>query len=428
MRKSPFKPHLILYISFLLASVGIFSQSFDNSFRKDDFAYLEAVRDAASPAELFRPTATFAFYRPAALTLFWLEYQLFGADHPGGYLIFNYVLHVIIGLLLLHFLLSAGFAERESWLAAGLFTLGACHYGKQVIWACTSGGLLAVLLGLVAMRLVNEKGEAPVWRRRLIASGLIAVALMLHEVAFVLAMLLVPLIWLLNPRAIRGSQVAFIAVPVAAWAVIIAGVSATYSAYGHAGEQLAHAPGTAYRLLGLMLFPVQPAQNPGIPQAVAAFLVNAAPLLQSLLASAVVILSLLAFRSGPARIRYVVVWLFAALIPYSLIGIPGGWLEIRYVYPAALPMCVLLSTVVFRLWGGATWQRALVSVGLLAFCLMTVVVSLRIERQAARIADSEPSRRWAQETPSSGLLVAPFPSAILNNPFPKCPSPAVQSA
>ena len=154
-----------LYIVFLLLSLAVFSTSFDNPFRDDDFVFVRHAAGAAEFSDLLKPGPDFAFYRPGALLLFWAQVRALGGS-GGGYVVFNFIVHALNSILLILALKHLSFSPGARFLAGGLFVLGFAHYGKQVMWACSSGPLVSVLLITCALYLYLRADAGPVILRR----------------------------------------------------------------------------------------------------------------------------------------------------------------------------------------------------------------------------------------------------------------------
>ena len=292
------------------ASLVLFSFSFDNRFRDDDFVFLNHVAAHRSMGDLVRPARDFAFYRPAAILLFALEHHLFGM-HGGLYILFNYLLHVLNASLLLAILLGAGLHEKAAALAAALFVLGFGHYAKEVMWACTSGPLASVALGLVALLLCCRgvvRGGTPAQRagrRRDILStaavaSALAIAPLLHEASLVApALVLAMERWLCGAQESRRrwTRMLLFSLPSLAWATILLALSRDYHAYRDAAHQVVRVPAYLFRYLGFMPLPVQASQ------------VACAPYAQLLVSAAVLIASVVLLRRGSRASKLLVEWL-----------------------------------------------------------------------------------------------------------------------
>jgi hypothetical protein len=315
-------------------AVLVCMRAVDNSFRADDFVFLDHVVQARSLGELLRSSSNFAFYRPAALALFWAEHQLFGF-WAGGYIVFNLLLHATNSWLLLRVLRQLDVNAWVSRVATAFFLLGVGHYAKQLLWACTSGGLAAVTTSLVAMLLVLDPRQPtdstgrPRLPLLLGVWALMFLAMALHEAALAMSILLA-LAWRRRDAAWRQMWVWF--VPAVVWIGALATLSNDHPAYGRAPLGVLLAPLYVLRYPGFMLLPIQPEQS-----------ALARPL-QILLAASMLGVSIAILRRRDAgTAKFLVLWLYVALLPFGLITLPNWWLEIRYLYFAAMPFCALLA-------------------------------------------------------------------------------------
>jgi hypothetical protein len=371
----------------LLAGLGVAvlvcARAVDNSFRADDFVFLDHVIQAESLGDLLRSSSNFAFYRPAALVLFWAEHRLFDF-WAGGYLVVNFLLHLANAWLLLRVLGRLGASAWVGNVATALFLLGVGHYAKQLLWACTSGGLAAVTVSLAGMLVVLD--GAPTARSRprravvLGVWGLLFLAMALHEAALATP-ILVLLLWHHRGTPWRHALVAF--VPALIWIGLLAGLSHDHPAYGRAPLGALLAPLYVLRYPGFMLLPIQPEQS-----------VLALPLQIALAAAMLALAIALLRRRDPGPAKFLVLWLYAALLPYGLITLPNWWLEIRYLYFAAMPFCALLALGLdaARRHPDARLRRMVVA-ATTVFVLSALALQLYIEHRGDQASHSEESRR-----------------------------------
>ena len=375
---------IVLFYAFCaLLSLFVYSRAFDNPFRQDDFVFLTHVEAHAFP-DVLVPGPGFAFFRPGAVALFSLEHAWFGR-HSGAYIVFNYALHAVISVLLFFILRSLG-GGRVALLASGLFLAGFGHYGKQVMWACTSGPLASVLLSLVSiliiLRSVKQEPRAGLDRRGglgwppLVAFVLLAVSALFHEGSLAASILIVILVTVESSHRLnRKYALLFLALIPAALAAWLA-LAGRYPAYHAVGlrEAVANAPVHLLRFLGFMVLPLQPTTLiEGSP--VSRTLVDAAPLLH-VAVGAVFLLALLylAFlRRG--MLRVLAAWLLLALMPFTVLQYPTHHMDLRYLYPAAIPFCALAAITVVSLWerGGLTGRILGGGIALLALAGSTVL-------------------------------------------------------
>jgi hypothetical protein len=164
--------------------------------------------------------------------------------------------------------------------------------------------------------------------------------------------------------------------------MIYRAVSGGYDTYQSATDAVLRAPVVLFRYLGFMLLPIQESSLVyGQPVPVKWLLGIAGPL-HVILGAAVVVGSVHLLLRGSRRAKFLVVWLYVALIPFCLIGLPEGWLELRYVYFAAAPLCALISTELLRRFfeRGKASRAAAVALVVLATAA-TVFVTVTLERQ-----------------------------------------------
>ena len=381
---------LVLGLALLLA-VGVYARSFDNGFRADDFPFLSAVAASPSPLALFAAQADIAFYRPLALALFALEYRLFGLT-GGLYLAFNVLLQAAaagLGLLLLRRL---GLGPLAAGAAAVAFFAGVFHFGKEVTWACTSGGLLGLALLLGALLLAELPAE-PARRRRPLARTAVLVAIALAAPFFHESGLLIgPLVLLrrlLAGRPVRradwalGALLFLPALALWIWATGAAGMDTAQTTL--TGGGLPVVLPRYLRYFGLALLPVQVAGlDPALATSGARLLSLAQLALGALVAAACS--ARLATRRAPAGQRFLAAWALTALLPYALIPVPRGWLELRYLHGAALPLAALAAAALAAARPG--WRRWTAGALAAAFVVAALGIGVALERKYDREARS----------------------------------------
>ena len=370
-------------LAVLILAGGLFAPAIDNGFRDDDFVFL-AQAEAASWSTLLRPSTDFTFYRPGALLVFWLEHTLFGL-WGGGYLLFNLGLHLVNAVLFRQVLRRLGLSEPVCLLAAGLFLLGLGHYSRQLLWACTSGPLISVTCGLVALWVTLGLWSAGSRAAGSRTGSRLAVLLSLgfgvtcHEAALVYPVLLMP--W---TRGLRGRLLLF--VPAAAWLATLALRADSHPAYLESLPRLLAAPVYWFRYPGFMLLPIQPSQ-----------LAIALPL-QITLATAILLASLVAWDRAGTPIRFLILWLYASLLPFCLVELPGWFLEMRYLYAASMPFCALTVTSLSAFAPRARTMRRRLAMAALAVQL-TACIAMQVwfEQRYDEIARSGRNARRFEE-------------------------------
>jgi hypothetical protein len=377
------RPAWLLFLAGAVLATLLYGLAFDNGFREDDFEYLAAAANSRGSAVL-APHAEIPFYRPGGFTLFWAEYGVFGLA-GGRYLIFSYVLHLLTALAAWALFARLGLRRAAAALGAGLFLLGLGHYGKQVMWACTSGSLMAVLLSVLAMlawtaHLERERGGG--WLLATGAGLAAGLAPTFHECGLMAPVLLGLLAVYLRGgrRLLRADALAVTALPLLAWVFLV-----LLRSGGHAlGQPLA----VLRRLIlypGMALLPLQPSDSVvGLTPWMGRLghLVAAAHLVLGALVIGWIIFAHV--RRLPSGIRLLSIWILVALAPYALVPLPAGWLELRYLYFAAVPISGLMAAGLVWLASGSRLRWA-VSVGLgLGLAVMTVAATAVLERSYDR--------------------------------------------
>lgn len=337
MRRSP----RFLLAVFILASLIVYLPVFDNGFRRDDFAYLEQMVEFGGSWQVLAPVYRFAFFRPGAVAMFQGEYAAFGM-HNALYLITNYLMHVAVALSALRVLRRLGFGEWMSVLAVGLFVIGFGHYGKTVMWAASGGTVLATLLCVVAVDLAS--GPLATFRSRAALAAAVLLAPSFHEIGILAGILAV--LRAGHGKAERWGLCGLLALAaVLTWGAIWTVASQVYEPYGAAAHAFPEAPLRLARYLSLFVLPIGEAPNASAGVLAVVHAISHVRVLTGIAMG--LSLGLLAYRVPPTR--FLVLWLFAALIPFTLVGLPGDSLQLRYTYPAALPWCAVLAFLLARL-------------------------------------------------------------------------------
>lgn len=369
-----------------------------SGFRADDWTFLAHVRSAGSWIDLVTPSGHFAFFRPAALLLFRSEHAVFGLN-AAGYLLVNVLLHAANAALGACVLVHCGASRRQAQIAAALFLVGVGHLGKQIGWACASGPLASVTACLASMAAAGALLRGGSGRRAVpVLVGGFLLAPLLHE-SGALAPLLVGLVLAAAaPTATAHRslvrQVAAVGARVSVgWILVLVSLRAQYPAYPGALENVARAPWLLWRYLGFLLFPVQPQQWSG------------APVVHAFLGTLLVAGAVACFRRVRLQtwrgVALLWIWMFAALLPYGLVPMPGLWLEPRYVYFASLPLCGLLVLGFehlprrFALLHRHAWLERAASVALLAGLLLTIALQMTYAARRQALAGVEESRGLA---------------------------------
>jgi len=368
---------IVVYSVLIALSLAVYAPSFDNGFRDDDFAFLQRAATASGFGDLIRPGAGFAFFRPGAWLLFAGEYKAFGL-HGGLYLAFNWLLHLLNSLLLLAVLRRMRFGPDASAWAAGLFVLGYGHYGKQVMWACSSGPLLAVAL-VLCVTLLALAGRGA--RRLAPLAGLVALAApAFHELGLV-AVGIVFFFWLDTRRREGGAPKAtlvWVATAAVVWSCVLIAVAPSHATYAHGARTIVLTPLLLVRYIGLMALPLQP------PAAAAGGVLGAVAPVAQLLLGLVVLWGAWRLARAQGRPAWVLcAWGLLALAPFSLVGMPGGWMELRYLYFSATAFDTLVAIWLLRRSPRA--RSAIVPL----LALVTAVTTLTLEHKYDAMAASD---------------------------------------
>jgi len=379
--------NLAVYLLFLAISLSIYSRAFDNGFRQDDHVFLRHV-ETNSFAESLRPSSDFTFYRPGTLILFRLVYGFFGRN-SGAFIAFNFILHVTISLLVL-LLLGKLFSSRIlATLGAGLFLVGFGHYGKVVMWACCCGQLTSVMLSvagiLASLSWVENRGGHG--SRRLLAAAILLMtsAGLFHESAIVTPA--VAAIAVLAGRS-RGDptgrgSIALLLLPVLPLLLMNLILSSTRPVYQPGAERLLHVPVYLVRYAGFSIVPLQKTgMVPVSPLLIRLF--GAAPVLH--LAAGSALLAAMGFLAVFRRkgLRTLGIWFPLAVLPFTLIAMPEGWLQLRYLYLASIPLCGLAAAGLYGLADGrGNPARILSNVAVVIITLCTSALVLLLERHYA---------------------------------------------
>ncbi|MDH3198146.1 MAG: hypothetical protein OEO21_07880 [Candidatus Krumholzibacteria bacterium] len=370
------------YLVFVALSLIVFAPALGIGFRDDDFAFLAHVREHGGSGSLLGRSDAFTFHRPGATALFYLEYVLFGL-HPGAYLAFNYGLHLGISLVLRSLFLAQGAPPRLADTASGLFLVGYAHYGKQVMWACTSGPLASVLLAGMALRAVLwVEGDRALgsWRRRLAWTAILAalwVGPSLHESSLVAPLLI---LLLARRRKTRAVVLALALVAAAMWIAPRWAIAGANEASRPTWPRLFHAPIYLLRYVGFMLVPFQPRALASLWGEHGALLRVVSSVAHGAIGAAA--FALMAARRGRASepVRFACLWLPLALLPFCLVGIPEGWMELRYTYFAAAPLSLAVAAALLAL--PRVVGRSILAGLIVASALLVVGLGLKYRRDA----------------------------------------------
>jgi hypothetical protein len=373
------------YALLCVLSLALFAPSFNNGFRADDYNFLYNTTHSPGLMELISPGGGFAFFRPGAWALFAAEYGAFGM-HSGPYIAVNWLIHLLNSALLLLVLRRSGYGAAAAAWAAGLFVLGFGHYGKQVMWACTSGPLTAValILSAVLIALKATDPKAGSGERRLAPLGglLVLLAASFHESSLVAPVIALALCvkahgpW----KQMRKAPVLWTTVGWL-WIGVLALAASAHDTYPQAASDITMMPSRLVKYVGIMALPVQ---NSPLLERIWPPLGAHAHLIQLVLGFVVLAGALIYGRVRGWSVWALLAWLLVVLVPFSLVGISAGnWIELRYVYFAAMAFDTLL--VLWLLERGKRFRWAVVAL----VVVMTATVTTTLERKYAAMATSE---------------------------------------
>ena len=372
----------------------VYSRAFDNGFRHDDLVFLRHVENT-SVLDSFSPSSDFVFYRPGSLLLFRAEHMLFRGD-SGSYIVFNFILHLAASALVLLVMRRLGLFPGAEFMAAGLFLLGFGHYGKVVMWACCSGQIASVLLSLAgilvslrwAVRVEDADGKDGRNRGRYLLFA--AILLMTSAIFFHESAIVTPVIAAIAVMASRrparstvGMRGVLLMLPVPLFLTLFLFLSGSNPVYGPDKERLFQVPIYLLRYAGFALFTIQRTGIVSISPMLHR-LIELAPMLQ--LVTGVLFMAVLGYiaftrEKGP---RILSIWVPLAILPFTCIALPEGWLQLRYLYFASIPLCGLAAAGYYRLNSGrGTLVRIFSSAVVILIILGTSVLVLLLERHYA---------------------------------------------
>jgi hypothetical protein len=338
----------------LACAVFVFAPGFDNDFWRDDFVLLERALAAARQPAILVTRWVEPFNRPLAQLAFYLEYRFFGLD-SGLYIVANTCLHVL-NAALLFWLFLGPLGPQVAAGAAFLFALAFGFYGKAVLWAANLPDLLATAFvlgtGVVARnaQLARLPEQRAAWMG--LAGVLYALALACKESGIMAMVLVAGLMW--PHRRSLGSVVRKIAVLVLVCIAYLGSQVVAGSGIARvASEPRAWLalPMRALELATLMILPVQ--QESPLASEIGPLLARTVALLDQVrpvLGLVLLGLAILWFLRGSGAVRWLLASYAGFLLPFGLIHLPEGWLDIRYAYLASTCWCGLLAYALRALW------------------------------------------------------------------------------
>jgi hypothetical protein len=394
----------------LFCAVFVFAPGFDNGFWRDDFVLVERAMAAQHAPGILWTRWVEPFNRPLAQLGFFVEYRFWGLD-TGGYILTNTLLHVI-NAVLLFWLLQGPLGAQAAAGAALLFALGFGFYGKAVLWAANLPDLLATSFvlgtGIAARRaqLARLPQQRAGWM--LFAGVLYGLALACKESGIMAMVLVAGLMW--PHRRSFSSMVRKIAVLVAICVLYLVLQLVASSGIARVvqdpGAWLA-LPLRALRLATFMTLPVL--QESPLAATAGPLLGRTIALLtqvRPVLGFVLLVFAAWWFWRGSGAVRWLLASYVAFLLPFGLIHLPEGWLDIRYAYLPATCFCGLLAYGLRALWlKSGRLRRVLLSLLVVAAVAADVTLVRRLEQKYDEFGKSEESR--AQTIELQGKLTAP---------------------
>jgi hypothetical protein len=388
----------------VVVAAVVYGAAFDNSFNRDDFVYLYLACNESLVTAAFQQPESLPYFRPGAVAVFYLEYWLFGFN-GGYYILFNFLLHVANSILLIFLFRKLGFKSSTAVLASSMFLIGFGHYGKQVIsFACTSGPMVAVFLSLVTILVGCRWGRIrPLARSHenrpsgnkvypWLIFFLLLVSQLFHESSLTTPVLLLTIVYIY--RGIRTARSASTLVPILAplvvWVVVLIAVPSGYQSHRPLVLDLSVAD-RFFRYTGFMLFPLQrPVYAGEMNLESLTVLFAVARTLQYVLALGLLLISLRLLVRGSSGVRVMVVWLYVAVFPFAFVVMDGAWLELRYVYYAAAPLCALAANGAAYLYTHRRKLPRYAAAAVLVFACVGSAVLIRVlERKYDRLSNSQ---------------------------------------
>jgi hypothetical protein len=181
------------------------------------------------------------------------------------------------------------------------------------------------------------------------------------------------------------------------WLPIYRGISIEYDQIRHAFLAVMRAPIMLFRHLGFMLLPIKPSPLiEGQPEPIKWLLSISTPL-HIAIAAAIITASLYLLIRGNRAKKFLAIWMYVAISPFCLVDVPNGWLELRYLYCAAMPLCALIAVILTDMHARGGWRRwAAFAVTILAAVMtiyVTVVLETKYDSQSRSMDISVPEPR-----------------------------------
>jgi hypothetical protein len=378
-------------------SLFAFGPGFDNGFWRDDFVLLERAEAGRTHPSSLGSRWVEPFNRPLAQLVFYVEYRLFGLD-SGKYIVANTLWHVgNCALAYWLFLLPLG--PQAAAGAALLFALGLGFYGKAVLWAANLPDLLAtgfvLATGIAATRaqLARRAPERAAWMG--FAGILFAMGLACKESAITALVMVAGLMWP-HRRSLASvvRKIALLVVVAAVYVMLQLVVDSGIARVANDPAAWVALPVRALRLATLMAFPVQ-ADSPLVATLgpLAGRVVVLVDQVRPALGVVLLLLAALWFWRGSGATRWLLASFLGFLLPFGLIHMPEGWLDIRYAYLPATCFCGLVAYGLRALWIRAgRMRRMAIGFAVLAMIAVDLTLVRRLEAKYDGFGRSDESQ------------------------------------
>lgn len=400
--------HLLVALALVAVALGFYAPVLDNGFwHGEDFRALEVAQQLHAEPGLLLQRDALARHHPVPLALFLAEYELFGTDARGWYVV-NLVLHganAFLVYLLVMVLLSD---RRIAVLSGVLFAVGVGSYGKAVMFAGGAENLLITTLYLLILVLYIRDDLRG--RRGFLRPTFLVVLLL-----FLLVSLAKPtsfalvgglLAYKVFFRGERGSSgrifeprlLLLVGGAVVFWALRELTGTVTFS-HGSAGDNpLEFAVNFVKNMLNYlvhMFFPVHVSRLVETSNPVVRALYAAAPVLRFVIGLSLISYSLFGFVFGNRTIRFFLSWTFISVLPYCAVAFPEDWLNIRYLYQVSIGFCFIMASgtvLSMDLLHRRRWRRFLPYVVPMAFVLVSAYITARLDTKYESEANSPTAR------------------------------------
>ncbi len=335
-----------------LAAFLLFAPSFGAWFAILDFNHLDAIRSTDATTfflRIFDPSdggrnviGTGDLYRPTYYSVFWLEYQLFGAE-ATQYHVFNATLHAANAVLV--YLLAWRLTRSQLASAAGAL-VWAFHpqYADAVAWISSTTDLLLVFFSLSAVLLYARALETEGQRRWLgvgASFGAALLALGAKETGIVVVVLIAGYHLLLGePDLLRRRHLPwpllpFLAIPLVYLplrAALVGNLVTTGDNELFTWDVFAHIHTLASLAAGPVVWQSVSHSADGVGQGAAGI--------------ALIACTVVAVLIGSRREWFLVGWFYVALAP--VLALSSVWLIGRYLYLPSVGIAILAGIAIAR--------------------------------------------------------------------------------